>query len=298
LGGTEHGEHRSRSRDEVTEVGGELNALGDSGSDARAAADRAHHAAERAREHARAVRARATIRADHLCDEVRRADVVTAAAVDRAAALAPLGGRRHSSAPSPARAFGATVFSGLSKSDWQQLAYFLAGIQHWDPDEGVLANDANIRAVYAFYGRMWSNDHDLQWAGMANLVGPLFYAGWQDLYVLRTLADGGDRTEYLTRMLGLPRLPGFAYSAADLAQALLGGSLADLSGEELEWFERRFLNMQKQIFDDRWRWIEGDMLPHYQDLLRDPDAMQELVDRSVSDRAGDWRKVPLPYPGG
>lgn len=234
-------------------------------------------------------------------------------------------------------------------------------------------------------------------------------------------------------MLGLPRLPGIAYSAADLAQMLVpGGALADLTGEELEWFEKRFLNMQKQIFDDlawkhaayqlggidllreltangqlpaierqpfeniasgllervaegnrallyreqhdiiqhdynairsyhgpvgdvfstaltwtaenpipggdsyrddhhrpipipvpwpasllntllpttidvpsgnitdfddRWRWIDGDMLPAYQDLLRDPEAMQQLVERPVSDRAGDWRMVPLTYPG-
>jgi hypothetical protein len=52
-------------------------------------------------------------------------------------------------------------------------------------------------------------------------------------------------------------------------------------------------------FDDRWGWIENDMLPHYQELLRDPDATRALVSTPVADRAGDFRKLPdLPYPGG
>ena len=401
------------------------------------AADHARAAAARAHAHAAEIRSRATRRAQHICDHLVSVDVATARAVDHAASLAPMGGRSRSPAATPAHAFGARVFKDLSRSDWEQLAYFLAGIEHWDPDEGLLANDANVRAVYAFYGQLWSGDHDLQWAGMANLVGPLFYAGWQDLYLLRTMSDGGDRLKYLSRMLGLPKLPGLAYGAADLAQDLTpAGALADLSGEELEWFERRFLSMQKQIFDDmawkhaayslggidlmremtrdgqlramelapfegiasgvpervraaniallrreqhdiiqndydelrshhgpigdafstmltwtannpipgghpyredfhhtaqipipvpfpasivlhphapiplqvpsgnvadygdRWRWITDDMLPNYEVLLRDPEAMQRILDRPVADRADDWRMVPLPYPGG
>ena len=405
--------------------------------DADEAADRARAAASGARGHAAEVRARATRRAEHICERLHSIDMATANAVDRAAAAAPMGGRGHALAASPARTFGARVFGDLTRSDWEQLAYFMAGIREWDPSEGLLANDANVRAVYAFYGRLWSGDHDLQWAGMANLVGPLFYAGWQDLYVARTQMDGGDRLEYYTRMLNLPRLPGFAYTAADIVQDLTpAGVIADLSGEELEWFERRFLHMQKQIFDDmawrhaayslggvelmrelhrdgeldlrelqpfediasglpqrvregnaallrreqhdiiqndydamrdhhgpvgeaftrlltwtaenpieggdsyrhdfhhnprvpipipgplgffvhptvpipldvptgnvadfedRWRWIEEDMLPAYLRGLEDPEHMQEIVDRPVEERADDRRMVPLPYPGG
>lgn len=52
-------------------------------------------------------------------------------------------------------------------------------------------------------------------------------------------------------------------------------------------------------FDDRWGWIENDMLPHYQELLRDPDATRALISTPVADRAADFRKLPdLPYPGG
>ena len=52
-------------------------------------------------------------------------------------------------------------------------------------------------------------------------------------------------------------------------------------------------------FDDRWAWIDNDMLPRYQELLQDPDAARGLVSSSVADRAADFRKLPdLPYPGG
>jgi hypothetical protein len=55
-----------------------------SATDAREAADPAQRAAERAHTHAVDERGRATIRAEHLCGEIRSADVVAAAAIDRA----------------------------------------------------------------------------------------------------------------------------------------------------------------------------------------------------------------------
>lgn len=401
------------------------------------AADQARSAASTAHHHAAEVRARATRRAEHICDRLHSVDVATARAVEQAAAAAPMGGTTHTLAATPAHAFGARVFKDLSRADLEQLSYFLAGIEEWDPNAGLLANDENVQAVYAFYGQLWSGDRNLQWAGMANLVGPLFYAGWQDLYTVRQLTDGGDRLKYLTQMLGLPQLPGIAYSAADVVQDFTPvGLLADLSGEELEWFEHKFLSMQKQIFDDmawkhsayslggielmrqlsdngelapselapfediasgvpervregnrallyreqhdviqndydemrdhhgpigeaftdaltwtagnpieggdsyredhhynpeieipapgplgifvqahitipidvptgnvadfedRWTWIEQDMLPAYLEGLEDPEHMQDIVDQSVADRADDLRMVPLPYPGG
>jgi hypothetical protein len=116
----------------------------------------------------------------------------------------------------------------------------MAGIDHWDPDAGLLANDGNVRAVYALYGDFWTHDHNLQWAGMANLVGPLFYAGWQDLYAARTTADPDDIEDLFKRALGIPGwVPDSPF-----------GPVGDLAGSELEWYEHKFLSMQKQIFDD------------------------------------------------
>ena len=52
-------------------------------------------------------------------------------------------------------------------------------------------------------------------------------------------------------------------------------------------------------FEDRWGWIENDMLPRYQELLQDPEATRAIVSSDVAARAEDFRKLPdLPYPGG
>jgi hypothetical protein len=52
-------------------------------------------------------------------------------------------------------------------------------------------------------------------------------------------------------------------------------------------------------YDDRWRWIQEDMLPRYRDLLAQPGATQAIVSQDVAARAQEWRHLPdLPYPGG
>jgi hypothetical protein len=52
-------------------------------------------------------------------------------------------------------------------------------------------------------------------------------------------------------------------------------------------------------FDDRWGWIENDMLPRYDELLQDPEATRAIVSSDVAERAADQRKLPdLYYPGG
>ena len=52
-------------------------------------------------------------------------------------------------------------------------------------------------------------------------------------------------------------------------------------------------------FDDRWRWIQEDMLPNYRDLLTQPGDAQAIVSQDVAGRAEGYRQLPdLPYPGG
>lgn len=109
-----------------------------------ASADRADAAATRARGHADEVRARAMRRAEQVCDELRRVDAVTARAVERAAALAPSGGRRHPTAATPAHAFWVQAFSGLSREESQQLAYFLA--QPSRPDLDRVLHDYQVQS--------------------------------------------------------------------------------------------------------------------------------------------------------
>jgi hypothetical protein len=51
-------------------------------------------------------------------------------------------------------------------------------------------------------------------------------------------------------------------------------------------------------FDDRWNWIENDMLPAYRELLAQPGAAEAMVSAPVDERAADYRKFPdFPYPG-
>ncbi len=191
-------------------------------------------------------------RAQDACDEVLSADRSTAAAVQAAASAAPLGGTYGSLALTPAQSYGHVTFSHFTREQWQELAYLRAGIDgdSWDPSEGLLANDDNVQAVYAYYGELWSDHNELQWAGMANLVGPMFYAGWQDIYAVRHVTDPGDRIDYLGRLIGTPDLPGWADEA--LGHMPLGplDVPEHLAGEELGWYEDRFLVMQKEIFDD------------------------------------------------
>jgi uncharacterized protein YukE len=221
--------------------------------DAAVAESAASDAAARARE----VRERNTRLAEDACDRVLSEDRATAGALDAAAAAAPFAGVPFG-APTPATRFGTVALRDLTIDQWRRIAYWRAGIDgdSWDPSAGLYANDETVQAVYRYYGSLFLENPELQWAGMANVVGPMFYAGWQDIYAIRGLSDDGQRARYLSELVGLPTLPGAAYDVADHLSDLPGGflsptSLAEhLTDEELEWYEDKFLVMQKAIFDD------------------------------------------------
>jgi len=137
-----------------------------------------------------------------------------------------------------ARASGLDAWSiaNLQKKYWTAKAYERAGIDPdlWNPELGVDANRATILKVYEYYKTLYQLDPHLEWAGLANMVGPGFAAGFFDLDMAR------DTARYLEDLPG--DLPG------DLA-----GGMSDLAGasdEQLEFFETRFLMMQRQIFED------------------------------------------------
>jgi hypothetical protein len=120
---------------------------------------------------------------------------------------------------------------------WRHRAAEEAGIDlsAWDPSAGADANRDIIIKVYEYYQRLYLDDPDLQWAGMANMIGPSFAAGFFDLAQFRRIGEAaGD-------------LPG------PLRDALPQGvdELADLSAAELRFFETTFLDMQQQIFFDQ-----------------------------------------------
>ncbi len=259
-------------------------ALQNAADDASDDAAVAETAAGDARAHAEAVRARNTRRAQEAVDDVLREDRATAAALDAATSAAPLAGVPVG-APTAATGFAQVALAGLSIEQWREIAYWRAGIDagQWRPEDGLLENDAIVQAVYRYYGGLYLDHPELQWAGMANIVGPMFYAGWQDIYAIRQIADPAERAEYLSRWVGLPTLPDQAYDAADAVSHVIPGGFLNpvhlaehLTADELEWYEDRFLMMQREIFDDlAWQ--------HEAFVLGGAPLMREIASRNPSE---------------
>lgn len=117
---------------------------------------------------------------------------------------------------------------------WERSALAAAGIDlsTWDPARGAEANRATIEAVYTYYASLYLRDPDLQWAGMAAMIGPSFAGGFYDLSMLRELPG---------------RIP------APLRGALPPGVglLSELTKAEIAYYESTLLAMQKEIFFDQ-----------------------------------------------
>lgn len=135
-------------------------------------------------------------------------------------------------------------YENLLRSYWYSVAGRNAGVdlEGWDPAKGAGALRGTIEDVYSYYGRMYVENPHLQWAGMANMIGPSFAGGFFDLDAIGEIAD---------RVAGpLDELP-------DAVKPLLPtglreiSALSDLSQSEIAFYERTFLGMQKEIFIDQ-----------------------------------------------
>lgn len=109
---------------------------------------------------------------------------------------------------------------------------------HWDPAQGVEVNRRTIERVYGYYGELYLRDARLEWAGMANLIGPSFFAGFLDVGFLpdeiRRLRHG------LGRAVGTGK------------RWLLRRDVVDEPlVTDLGFFETTFLTMQRKIFEDQ-----------------------------------------------
>lgn len=140
-----------------------------------------------------------------------------------------------------------------TRESWQFEAYRLAGIDPgaWDPTLGLAPLDDIVVKAWAFYGDLFELDPDrFLWSGMANLAGGTFYAAFQDIHVLRRALESGavaldDLGDLLER--SNPGLPGWLVDELVDVAAEQG---VDGFAQELRFVEERFLDMQKQIFDD------------------------------------------------
>ena len=123
---------------------------------------------------------------------------------------------------------------------WVAHAAKDAGINldEWDPSFDAKGNAATIPKVYKFYGEVYKKDPRLKWAGLANIVGPIFAAGFDDLGDIHKLTD---------KLKSLPsalrdQLP------PDIRNVIETGGR--LSSKQVKFFEDKFLAMQKHIFMD------------------------------------------------
>lgn len=163
---------------------------------------------------------------------------LTATAVERAdvfvwGSIAMIALRAHAFELRRTAGVDPRTYESLLRDFWLARGLLRAGIDpaSWNPEDGAMANRATIEAVYAYYGDLFLENPDLQWAGMANMIGPSFAAGFFDLELMGTLADH----------VGGP--PG-----TGIGNPLEG--LGDLTDAELAFYETTFLQMQKDIFID------------------------------------------------
>jgi hypothetical protein len=108
----------------------------------------------------------------------------------------------------------------------------------WIPELGLDHNRAIVEAVYEYYGELYREHPDrLWWSGMAALIGPSFYGGFQDLETFSDLLDA------VSAVAGSP-----------IGGTVPGAIVVDLSGpelsEELRWYQQQLLQMQHEIFLD------------------------------------------------
>lgn len=123
---------------------------------------------------------------------------------------------------------------------WNNKAMDEMGIDPstWDTSKGTQYNWETIKSVYDFYGKQFLANPDLQWAGMANMIGPSFAGGFQDMAAMRDIAQA---------VLDNP--------VSDLPIPYLDQIeiVANMSDKELAFYETSMLDMNKEIFLDQAR---------------------------------------------
>ncbi|HWS32291.1 MAG TPA: hypothetical protein VN408_06055 [Actinoplanes sp.] len=173
-----------------------------------------------------------------------------------------------------------TRYTTFLNGFWQREALEAAGIDAgaWDPSKGTAANSEIIEQVYTYYGQLFLDHPELQWAGMANMIGPSFAGGFYDLDMLRDIARrvqeaGGD----------LPNIP-FTGADDDLRKAV--DVLSKIGDGELKFYESTFLSMQREIFLDQASMHEAYLVGGTAEIDRLRDA--GVVDR---DTGQAWHSI-------
>jgi uncharacterized protein YukE len=164
-------------------------------------------------------------------------------------------------------------YADFLSSYWNQQAMLEMGIDlaDWDTSKGTEYNWETIKKVYDFYGQAYVANPDLQWAGMANMIGPSFAGGFRDMAMLRDLAQ---------QIADNP--------ASDIPLPMLDQieQLAGMTDQEIRFYETSMLDMNKEIFLDQARQHEAYMNGGIEEINR-------LRDSGVinADTAKAWAQI-------
>lgn len=164
-------------------------------------------------------------------------------------------------------------YADFLSSYWNNQAMLDMGIDpaSWDTSKGTEHNWETIKKVYDFYGQAYLSNPDLQWAGMANMIGPSFAGGFKDMAMLRDLAQ---------QIADNP--------ASDVPLPILDQieQLAGMTDEEIRYYETSMLDMNKEIFLDQARQHQAYMDGGIEEInrLRDSGAID-------AGTAEEWAKI-------
>lgn len=152
----------------------------------------------------------------------------------------------------------------------------------WDPSKGAEGLRDIIEKVYTYYGRLYLDNPNLKWAGMANMIGPSFAAGFFDLNMIRDAVD--------TMSGPLDDLPDEVRGALPYPLNELG-TLSELTQEDIAFYEETFLQMQKDIFIDQAAmheaYLEGGM-----DAIEEMDAAGLFDNEAYPDQTvNSWEQL-------
>ncbi|MGW4478675.1 hypothetical protein [Rhodococcus triatomae] len=122
----------------------------------------------------------------------------------------------------------------------------------WDPSAGFTANRTNMMKSYRYYENFQIDHRELQWAGMGGMVGGDFGGGIADIELVNSIYGLPGLQEMANTVITAVESAFGPAATAQLPAGLrvLAERAGDLTAEDLDWFIRRVVIMQKAIFDD------------------------------------------------
>lgn len=144
-------------------------------------------------------------------------------------------------------------YSALLHQYWLARGAEASGIDlaTWDPNAGLIANATVVDRVYENYGRYQRERVELYWSGMAGMAGGSFAAGFWDLDMGRTVLDV-DAIHALGNSVAssIRGLPAEALSLLPSDVRTLATIGPSITAEDVDWYQKRLLMMQKHIYFD------------------------------------------------